>query len=292
MGPPGRDSRTGTRGAAYRNRREPSCTRPTPAGCCPMPRTRWDARLQEVEADITDIKIRLRPSTRCAPLQHGSGGETVACVRKVGGIVRKVGPMETVSGCAPVHPRILPPRVQLGKRPPIRQGARDDDGRPWRPAVASPRPRGADVHCCRFHAGAGLRLSEGGCRVRAREGPGERIAAQGPERADPGHQPPAGRGPVRAGRGSAESARGAADLAGGLEAPSPRLITKARISQSQQNSHNPYSCPLGLACGTGVGQSGRHAEGLSGRAARQRGAGWVGKLSAVRSSANSEGRSL
>lgn len=42
-------------------------------------------------------------------------------------------------------------------------------------------------------------------------------------------------------------------------------------------------------------QSGRHAEGLSGWAARQRGVGWVGKLSAVRSFrelGNSEGRAL
>ncbi|MCW2932237.1 MAG: Transposase [Actinomycetia bacterium] len=89
--PPGRDSRTGTRGVAYRNRREPNCTWPTPAGCCPMPRTRCDARLREVEADITDIKIRSRPSTGCTPLQHGSGGETVAYVRKAGA-------METVFG--------------------------------------------------------------------------------------------------------------------------------------------------------------------------------------------------
>jgi hypothetical protein len=101
MAPPrGAISRTGTNGVAYRNRRESVCSWPTPARCCPMPRTRRDARLQEVEADIADIKIRSRPSTRCTPLQHDSGGETVAYVRKVRDArgQRQIGPWRRRTG--------------------------------------------------------------------------------------------------------------------------------------------------------------------------------------------------
>jgi hypothetical protein len=81
-----------------------------------MPRTRWDARLQDVEADITDIKIRSRPLTRCTTLQHDSDGETLPCVGQLGAIC----PASWRDGdgvrrdARPVYPRILPPRVHLG----------------------------------------------------------------------------------------------------------------------------------------------------------------------------------
>jgi hypothetical protein len=62
-----------------------------------MPRTRWDARLQEVESDITDIKIRSRPSTWCTTLQHDSDGGTLPYVRQIGVLETVFGGMRAPS---------------------------------------------------------------------------------------------------------------------------------------------------------------------------------------------------